>query len=70
MSNDVDVFLLMDDAFDASAAKGETSLLFDHLWAAARFGASVFFADRQQLNTGRSNATGDSEISSKSTGDT
>jgi len=28
--NDVDVFLLMDDAFDASELTGETRLLFDH----------------------------------------
>ena len=45
--NDVDVFLLMADSFDVSAATGETRLLFDHLAAEAHFGASVFWLRRQ-----------------------
>ena len=45
--NDVDVFLLMADSFDVSTATGETRLLFDHLAAAAHFGASVFWLRRQ-----------------------
>jgi hypothetical protein len=28
--NDVDVFMLMNDAFDLSALSGETAILFDH----------------------------------------
>ena len=44
--NDVDVFLLMADGFDASVATGETRLLFDHLAAEAHFGASVFWLRR------------------------
>lgn len=44
--NDVDVFLLMDDAFDASELTGETRLLFDHSAAQAHFGASVFWLRR------------------------
>ena len=41
--NDVDVFLLMADTFDVSTVKNEALLLFDHLAAQARFGASVFW---------------------------
>lgn len=44
--NDVDVFLLMDDAFDAAALSGEVQLLFDHAAAQAHFGASVFWLRR------------------------
>ena len=44
--NDVDVFLLMEDTFDASKLEGETPLLFDHAAAQAAFGASVFWLRR------------------------
>lgn len=44
--NDVDVFLLMEDAFDSSALTGEAALLFDHGAADAHFGASVFWLRR------------------------
>ena len=44
--NDVDVFLLMDDAFDVSQVTGETRLLFEHAAAQAHFGASVFWLRR------------------------
>jgi len=40
---DVDVFLLMDDAFDMSTLTGESRVLFDHAAAQAHFGASVFW---------------------------
>ena len=43
---DVDVFLLMEDAFDASRLTGEARLLFDHPAAQALFGASVFWLRR------------------------
>lgn len=39
---DVDVFLVMADAFDASELAGDMHLLFDHDAAQAHFGASVF----------------------------
>lgn len=39
---DVDVFLMMQDAFDVAQLKGEERLLFDHPAAQAHFGASVF----------------------------
>ena len=44
--NDVDLFLIMDDAFDASAVRGEAAPLFDHGAAQAYFGASVFWVRR------------------------
>ncbi len=44
--NDVDVFLLMADTFDAGQFVGETRLLFDHAAAQAHFGASVFWLRR------------------------
>jgi len=44
--NDVDVFLLMEDTFDASRLIGETQILFDHAAAQALFGASVFWLRR------------------------
>ena len=40
---DVDLFLIMDDAFDLSAVSGEGRLVFDHAIAQAYFGASVFW---------------------------
>ena len=40
---DVDVFLVMEDMFDASQLAGDASLLFDHAAAQAHFGASVFW---------------------------
>lgn len=43
---DLDVFLLMDDGFDASQVTGEAALLFDHSAADAHFGASVFWLRR------------------------
>ena len=44
--NDVDVFLVMEDSFDAEALTGEARLLFDHSAADAHFGASVFWLRR------------------------
>lgn len=41
--NDVDVFLVMLDAFDLSQVTGEARLVFDHPSAQAHFGASVFW---------------------------
>ncbi len=45
--NDVDVFLLMDDGFDAGQLTGETVFVFDHTVAQPYFGASVFWLRRQ-----------------------
>lgn len=44
--NDVDLFLLLEDSFDASRLAGEALLLFDHSTAQAHFGASVFWLRR------------------------
>ena len=44
--NDVDVFLLMEDAFDVGELRGEVVLLFDHAAAQAYFGASIFWLRR------------------------
>lgn len=45
--NDVDVFLVMADTFDASRLSGDARLLFDHAAAQAHFGASVFWVRRR-----------------------
>jgi hypothetical protein len=44
--NDIDVFLLMEDSFEASRLSGEDRLLFDHGLAQAHFGASLFWLRR------------------------
>jgi hypothetical protein len=44
--HDVDVFLLMEDTFEAGEIHGETAILFNHSWAQAYFGASVFWLRR------------------------
>lgn len=44
--NDVDVFLIFDETFDASACDPETILLLDHATADAHLGASVFWLKR------------------------
>lgn len=41
--NDVDIFMLMEDTFDASQLSDEAELLFDHNAAQTHFGASVFW---------------------------
>ena len=44
--NDVDIFLLMEDSFDAAQLVGEAAILFDHLAAQSYFGASIFWVRR------------------------
>jgi hypothetical protein len=44
--NDVDIVLLMDDAFDLATVTGEAVLVFQHMEADAHFGASVFWSKR------------------------
>ncbi len=44
--NDVDIFLVMDDAFDLSTVHGEARLLFEHGAAQSHFGASIFWVRR------------------------
>lgn len=67
--NDVDIFLLMADAFDVSKATGEAAILFDHLAAQNYEGASIFWVRREARwvenspcsRTGKSNATARAE---------
>ena len=44
--NDIDILLLMEDTFDLASVTGEAALVFQHLEAQARFGASVFWTRR------------------------
>jgi hypothetical protein len=44
--NDVDVILLMEDAFDLAPITGEAALVFQHMEAETHFGASVFWTRR------------------------
>lgn len=44
--NDVDIFLLMEDAFDLASVVGEATLVFQHMEADARLGASIFWTRR------------------------
>jgi len=44
--NDVDIFLLMEDSFDAAQLVDEAAILFDHLAAQSYFGASIFWVRR------------------------
>ena len=44
--NDVDIFMVFDDTFDASACDHETMMLLDHATADTYFGASVFWLRR------------------------
>ena len=44
--NDVDIVLLMEDTFDLASVTGEAALVFQHLEAHTRFGASVFWTRR------------------------
>jgi hypothetical protein len=44
--NDVDIIILMEDAFDVDSATGETALVFQHAEADAHFGASIFWSSR------------------------
>ena len=60
--NDVDVFLLMPDSFDADRVTGEARLLFDHAVAQAHFGASVFWLRRLAALGGEEAAVADWQI--------
>lgn len=43
---DVDIFMLMEDSFDANQVRGEAALIFDHLAGQNVEGASVFWIRR------------------------
>ena len=44
--NDIDIFMVFDDSFDASVCDSEVMLLLDHATADSHFGASVFWLRR------------------------
>lgn len=44
--NDVDIILLMEDTFELASVKGEAAMVFQHMEADTRFGASVFWTRR------------------------
>jgi hypothetical protein len=60
--NDVDVFLVMEDTFDATHLTGEAQLLFDHAVAQASFGGSVFWLRRLAALGGEQSAIADWQI--------
>lgn len=60
--NDVDVFMIMEDDFDASQLTGEGKILFDHLLCQPYFGASVFWVTRKAALGGEQAAIEDWQI--------
>jgi hypothetical protein len=56
---DVDVFMLMEDTFDAGQLSGETAVLFNHMAADAFFGCSVFWLRRMAALDGEQAAVQD-----------
>jgi|SRR6266511_1680892 len=60
--NDVDVFLVMEDTFDATHLTGEAQLLFDHAAAQAYFGGSVCWLRRLAALGGEQRAIEDWQI--------
>jgi Family of unknown function (DUF6932) len=44
--NDVDIFMLMEDTFEAQQVTGEAAMIFDHLAAQHSEGASIFWIRR------------------------
>jgi predicted nucleotidyltransferase len=60
--NDVDVFIIMENDFDARTLAGEAQILFDHLRCQAYFGASVFWVRRITAWGGEQSAIEDWQI--------
>lgn len=44
---DVDIMIIMEDAFDLSLLSGESAIVFDHMQADTHFGASIFWSRKQ-----------------------
>lgn len=59
---DVDVFLIMEDTFDATCLTGEAQVLFEHAAAQAFFGGSVFWLRRLAALGGEQAAIEDWQI--------
>jgi len=53
---DVDIFMLMEDSFDANQERGEAALIFDHLAGQNVEGASVFWIRRMAALGGEQEA--------------
>jgi hypothetical protein len=60
--NDVDLFMLMSDAFDVNQVAGQAQLLFDHALAQSHFGASVFWLRRLAALGGEDQAIEDWQV--------
>lgn len=60
--NDVDIFIIMEDDFDARALTGEAQILFDHWRCQSYFGASVFWVRRITAWGGEQSAIEDWQI--------
>lgn len=60
--NDVDIFIIMENDFDARTLTGEAQILFDHLRCQAYFGASVFWVRRIAALGGEQSAIEDWQI--------
>ena len=54
--NDVDIFMLMDDTFDAQQVASEAAIIFDHVAAQHYEGASVFWIRRMAAIDGEDTA--------------
>ena len=54
--NDVDIFMLMEDAFDAQQVEREAAIIFDHVAAQHYEGASVFWIRRMAAIDGEDTA--------------
>ena len=59
--NDVDIFMIMDDEFDITAA-GDARLLFEHAAAQSHFGCSVFWVRRAAAMGGEQAAIEDWQV--------
>ena len=53
---DVDIFMIMEDSFDANQVRGEAALIFDHLAGQNVEGASVFWIRRLSVMGGEQEA--------------
>lgn len=60
--NDVDIFMLMEDAFDSAQLSGEEAIIFDNMAAQNSEGASVFWIRRLAAIGGEQAALEDWQI--------
>lgn len=60
--NDVDIFLVMEDAFELDKVRGETRHIFDHMAAHNLLGASIFWIPRAACLGGEDAAVLDWQI--------